>query len=139
MTLELPARLLADRVTVGLAVASGLAFEGMLARHPGSGSGIGLALGLGLLLWHGWRSRYRPRRVQVSPSGVRLVFESDDQIVPAAGKQARVLGKTVVLHWHGRRGPGPSQGTLWVTPADLPADALRVLRVALVAGSESRQ
>jgi|GEM_PF-1587113 hypothetical protein len=136
MTLDLPGRLLAERVTCALALACGPALEMMLARHPGSVAGTGLAVALVLLLCH-WRgSRRRPCRLQVAPSGVSLVFDDPAGVpVPATGRRARVLGRTVLLHWHDRPGPGASQGTLWITPADLSGDALRALRVALVSGS----
>lgn len=134
MTLELPAHLLADRVTSLLALASGVALEVMLARYPGSTPGLGLALGLALLVWQWRRTRHRPRRLNVGPSGVFLVFERATAPVPADGRRARVLGRTVVLHWQYRPGSGSRQGTVWLTPADLPVHALRALRVALVAG-----
>lgn len=138
MTLELPAFLLADRVTVGLALASGPAFEAMLTRHPIPVTGAGLVMGLVLLAWQWRRTRHRPRRLHISPAGAHIGFRPVDLPVPATGARARVLGRTVVLHWHGRPGPGPSQGTIWITPLDLPEEALRALRVALVAGSASR-
>jgi hypothetical protein len=134
MTLDLPGRLLADRVTVALALACGPALELMLARHPGSVAGGGLVVTLLLVGWQWRRTRRRPCRLQLTPAGVSLFFDRAATPVPAAGRRARVLGRTVVLHWHDRQGPGASQGTLWITPADLSPDALRALRVALVAG-----
>lgn len=134
MTLELPAHLIADRVTSALAVASGVALEAMLTRHPGSIAGPGLVLGLILMAWQWRRTRRRPRRLEVGPSGVSLVFGPATAPVPADGRRARVLGRTVVLPWHDRPGPGSRQGTVWLTSADVPVQALRALRVALVAG-----
>ncbi len=138
MTLELPAFLLADRLTFALSLASGPALEAMLMRQPYPVTGAGLVLGLVLLLWQWRRARCRPRRLHLLPAGAQVAFGTAFGPVNAAGRRARLLGRTVVLHWHGRRGPGPSQGTLWITPFDLPGEALRSLRVALVAGSASR-
>jgi len=139
MTLELPACLLADRVTVGLAVAGGLAIEAVLTRHPEPVTGVGMVVGLALLTWQWLRTRHRPRWLHISPAGARIEFRAADGALPATASRARVLGSTVVLHWNGRRGPGPSQGTLWITPRDLPEEPRRALRVALVAGSASRR
>ena len=50
--------------------------------------------------------------------------------VPARGSRSRVVGRTIFLHWCGADGAG----TLWLTPADLPRDALRAARVSLHAG-----
>ncbi len=138
MTLELPAFLLADRLTVGLALASGPALEAMLTRQPFPVAGAGLVVGIVLLVWQWLRTRFRPRCLHISPSGAQVAFSATGGLVPAAGRGARLLGSTVVLRWHGRPGPGPSQGTLWITAFDLPGEALRALRVALVAGSASR-
>jgi hypothetical protein len=138
MTLELPACLLADRVTVGLALVSGLALEAVFTRQPEPVAGAGLLIGFVLLAWQWRRTRLRPRRLYVTPAGAQTEFGPVDIRVPVTGRRARVLGRTVVLHWHGRRGPGPSQGTIWVTPMDLPEESLRALRVALVAEGASR-
>ena len=138
MTLELPACLMADRVTVALAIVSGLATEAMLASHPDAVTGAGLVVGLVLLTWQRIRTLRRPRRLQISPAGAQIEFRSVDGAVPATGSRARVLGSTVVLHWYGLQGSaGPAQGTLWITSWDLPEASLRALRVALVAGSAS--
>jgi hypothetical protein len=134
MTLDLPAALLADRVAGLLVVSCALALEAVLARHPGSPAGLGLALGMILSAWQWRRTVGRPLRLSVDPSGVFLLFEGAVAPVPAHGPRTRVLGRTVVLDWCDRRGPGWRRGSLWLTPADVPADALRALRVALVTG-----
>jgi hypothetical protein len=138
MTLELPVWLLADRVTFALAIACGPALEAMLAREPGAMAGTGLIVSLLLLLWQWRRTRRRPCRVEISASGVGLAFEHSGPTVPATGRRAQLLGSTVVLHWHQRQGSVRCRGTLWLTHADLPADALRALRVAMVAGTAGR-
>ena len=133
MTLELPARLFADRLALGLAIAGAVAIEAMLARHPGGPAGPGLAAGAALLLWQWRRLRDRPRAVVAGAAGVALWFHGSPEPVPATGPGARVLGRSVLLHWRsGRR-----SGTLWLTPADLPREALRALRVCFVAGRAS--
>jgi hypothetical protein len=134
MTHELPARLLADRITVALALACVAAIEVVLARHPGAPAGIGLATGAGLLLWQWRRTRGRPRRVTAGAEGVALVFERGGGPVPVADRGSRVLGRSVVLHWAGGGRAAVRPGTLWLTPADLPRETLRALRVGVLAG-----
>jgi hypothetical protein len=138
MTVELPARLLADRVTWALALACGVAIEVTLARHPGLPPGAGVATGGLLLLWQWLRLRRRPSLVSIGPKGVcvQLCGQRRGQpvgssiAVPATGPRARVLGRSAVLHWRGANGAG----TLWLTPADLPGDVLRSIRVHIHAG-----
>jgi len=125
MTVELPARLLADRLSVALAVACALAIEAMLARHPGLPPGPGLAVGGLLLAWQWRRSRRRPSRIAIGPDGVAVQPAGRDVTVPATGPRARVLGRSVVLHWR----DADATGTAWLTPADLPRDVLRAIRV----------
>lgn len=137
MTHELPQRLLADRITVALALACVPAIEAMLTGHPEAPAGLGLATGAGLLLWQWLRTRRRPRHVTAGVEGVALVFESGGAIVRVTGEGSRVLGRSVVLHWQGAGQAGGRPGTLWLTPADLPCEALRALRVGLVAGQRT--
>ena len=129
MTVELPARLLADRLSVVLAVACALAIEAMLARHPGLPPGPGLAVGGLLLAWQWRRSRRRPSRIAIGPDGVAVQPAGRDVTVPATGPRARVLGRSVVLHWRDAN----ATGTAWLTPADLPRDLLRAIRVRVQA------
>ena len=130
MTVELPASLLADRLTVALAVACAIAIEATLARHPGLPWGPGLLIGGLLLLWQWRRSRRRPRRIAVGPDGVAVQPAGRDVTVRATGPRARVLGRSVVLHWRDAGGAG----TAWLTPADLPRETLRAIRVRIQAG-----
>jgi hypothetical protein len=130
MTVELPARLLADRITWALVLACAVAIEVVLARHPGLPPGPGLAAGSLLLLWQWLRLRRRPGRVSIGPGGVSVRLRGSSATVPAMGPRARVLGRSALLHWRGADGAG----TLWLTPADLPDDALRAIRVHFRAG-----
>jgi hypothetical protein len=129
MTVDLPAQLFADRLTWVLAVACAVALEAMLARHPGLPPGPGLAVGGLVLLWQ-WRQRsHRPVRVSIGPDGVGVQLGGAAAWLRATGPRARVLGRSVVLHWRGADGAG----TLWLTPFDVPRDALRAARVRIQA------
>jgi hypothetical protein len=130
MTVELPARLLADRLSVALAVACAVAIESTLARHPGMPLGAGLVAGGLLLAWQWRRVQRRPSRIAIGLGGVAVQPAGRGVPVPATGPRARVLGRSVVLHW---RDAGVS-GTAWLTPADLPRDVLRAIRVRVQAG-----
>jgi hypothetical protein len=130
MTVELPARPLAERMTWALVLACAVAIEVALTRHPGLPPGPGLAAGGLLLLWQWLRLRRRPSRVSIGADGVGVQLRGSSAVVPATGARARVLGRSAVLHWRGADGAG----TLWLTPADLPRDALRAIRVHLHAG-----
>lgn len=129
MTVDLPARLLAEQLTWALAVASAVALEAMLARHPGLPQGPGLAAGGLLLLWQWARCRRRPVRVSIGPDGVAVQLSGASPTLRATGPRARVLGRSVVLHWRGADGAG----TLWLTPFDIPRNALRAARVRIQA------
>ena len=129
LTVELPARLLADRLSIALVVACAFAIEATLARHPGLPAGPGLVAGGLLLLWHWRRSQRRPGRIAIGREGIAVQLAGCDAIVPATGPRARVLGGSVVLHW---RDAGVN-GTAWLTPADLPRDVLRAIRVRVQA------
>ncbi len=130
MTVDLPARLLADRLTWALAVACAVALEAMLARHPGLPPGPGFAVGGLLLLWQWRQRRHRPVRVWIGPDGVGVQFGGASARLRAMGPRARVLGRSVLLHWRGAEGAG----TLWLTPLDVPRDTLRAARVCIQVG-----
>jgi hypothetical protein len=129
MTVELPARLLADRLSIALAVACAVALEAALARHPGLPPGPGVAVGGLLLVWQRWRAKRRPGRVAIGPDGVSVQPVGRDATLSATGPRARVLGRSVVLHW---RDAGAS-ATAWLTPLDLPREVLREIRVRVQA------
>jgi uncharacterized protein (TIGR03382 family) len=129
MTVDLPARLLADQLTWALAVACAVALEAMLARHPGLPPGPGIAVGGLLLVWQWRRRRHRPVRLSIGPGGVDVRLADASASLRATGPRARVLGRSVVLHWRG----GDGAGTMWLTPFDVPRDALRATRVRIQA------
>lgn len=129
MTVDLPARLLAERLALVLSVACVLAIEATLARHPGLPSGPGLLVGGLLLVWQWRRSRHRPVRIAIGPDGVAVQPAGRNVAAPATGPRARVLGRSVLLHWRNADGTG----TAWLTPADLPSEVLRAIRVRVQA------
>jgi hypothetical protein len=129
VTVELPVRLLADRLSVALAVACAIAIEATLARHPGLPPGAGLVAGALLLAWQWRRSKRRPVRIAIGPDGVAVQPAGREVTVPATGPRARVLGRSVVLHWRDAGGTGSA----WLTPADLPHEVLRAIRVRVQA------
>ena len=119
MTVDLPARLLADRLTWALAVACAVAIEAMLARHPGLPPGPGLAAGGLLLLWQWRRRRRRPVRVAIGPDGVGVQLGGASASAAGNGAprpRARPLGGAALA------GRGAAPGTLWLTPRDLPRE-----------------
>jgi hypothetical protein len=131
MTVDLPPRLLADRLSVALAVACALAIEATLARHPGWPPGPGVVIGGLLLVWQWRRSRRRPDRIAIGPDGVTVRPAGCEVTVSATGPRSRVLGRSVVLH--GYDVDADADVTAWLTPADLPRDVLRKIRVRVQA------
>jgi len=73
--------------------------------------------------------RRRPVRVAIGPDGVGVQLRGASAPLRATGPRARVLGRSVVLHWRGAEGTG----TMWLTPLDLPRGALRAARVRILA------
>jgi hypothetical protein len=125
VNVELPRWLLAERLTIGLVAAGALALEATIARYPGLPQGPGLLVGGLLAAWQ-WRvGRHRTRALVLTPGGVLVRDGSAVAPVPATGPRARILGRSVVLHW---RSGGRSR-TLWLTSADLPRESLRQMRV----------
>ena len=113
VTVELPRWLLAERLSLALACATGPVVEMVLARHPGAPVGVGLAVAALLVAGVWFQRRRRPR-----------------SLVLPAGPGSRLIGSSVVVHW---QSTGRS-GALWLTSADLPRETLRSLAVRLVAG-----
>jgi hypothetical protein len=128
VSLDLPGRLLGDRLTGWLGVACGLAVELALARHGGFLAGPGAAAAAALLAWQWWRTHDRVRSLRLGPAGLHLQL-GDGAAEPGTVTRSRAVGRSVVLHWQaGRR-----RGALWLTPVDAAPDRLRELRVALAA------
>jgi hypothetical protein len=130
MTVELPRRALADWLTLGLIAAAGAVLEAVLGRLAGAPPGIGGLAAAALALWQRSQRMQRPLAVALARDGGTLTLGDGRRVPCRLGRGTRVLGPTVALHWHA---DGHS-GALWLTPADLPRDALRRLAVMLVAG-----
>jgi len=136
MSLELPRRLLADRLSALLILACGVALEAALWRHPGLPAGAGFAVAGLLWIWHLRRARFAPTRAVWSADGWRLRLADGRWTEASLGRGTRLLGPSVVLHWQAE---GRSFGA-WLTPADLPRPVLRSLALRLRAhGSRAAQ
>lgn len=130
LTLELPARLLADRISFGLCLASAVGVEVVAHRYPGAPFGVGVILGALLLAgaWAALRRRPRPRRALLHVSGAWQLEFADGRRLPARllGR-SRVLGPTLVLSWETEGGACGA----WLTVFDLPGGRLREIVVRL--------
>jgi hypothetical protein len=130
--LELPARLLADKVAIGLMGALGVVVEAVMARQPQGVTGAGLLLAGALMLWFGYQRRAGGRlaRVSLEPAGSWRLTYVDGHVAEAAlGRGSRVLGGSVVLKWRVDGRPA----SVWLTHRDLPRPVLRALIVRLKA------
>ena len=132
LTIELPSRLVADRVAAGLLVAAAACVEAVVARYPEGPAGIGLAAGILLASWHFWLGR-RSALVRTATLGRagdwQLGLADGRQVAAALLPGCRVLGPTVVLRLRG----GSLTRSAWLTARDLPAVDLRRLAVRLMA------
>ncbi|MDQ1243276.1 MAG: hypothetical protein QG550_2528 [Pseudomonadota bacterium] len=129
MNLELPPRLLADRLSVLLILGCGAVLEAALWRHPGLPGGAGIVTAGLLLAWHLRRARAVPTQAVWGPHGWRLLLADGRRIDANLGRGTRLLGPSVVLHW---RAEGRSYRA-WLTAADVPRPLLRSLAVRLLA------
>jgi len=127
MSLELPRRLLADRLSALLILGCGVALEAALWRHPGLPPGAGVAAAGLLWAWHLRRVRGAPTRAVWGPYGWRLQLADGRWIAADLGHGTRLLGPSVVLYWQAE---GCAFGA-WLTAADLPRPVLRSLAVRL--------
>lgn len=134
MTLELPARLLADRAAVLLIVTGAIVAEVVLHRQPVGPVGLGLAAGALLAAWQSWRMRAGRQVLSATleaDGGWRLAFRDGHSAPAQLVRGSRLLGPTAVLKWtvEGHR------RAVWLTPADLSRTTLRALRVRLAGAS----
>jgi len=129
MNLELPPRLLADRLSVLLILGCGAVLEAALWRHPGLPGGAGIVTAGLLLAWHLRRARAVPTQAVWGGHGWRLLLADGRRIDANLGRGTRLLGPSVVLHW---RAEGRSYRA-WLTAADVPRPLLRSLAVRLLA------
>jgi hypothetical protein len=132
LTIELPSRLVADRVAAGLLVAAAVAVEVVVSRYPDGQPGFGVAAGVLLALWHSWQRRRsaRVRAATLDRRGQWQLVLADGRLVTAALLPgSRILGPTVVLRLRG----GRLTRSAWLTAGDLPAPDLRQLAVRLLA------
>ena len=134
LTVEWPRWLLADRLTLALAVACAAVVEAVVANHPAGPAGVGLALGTVLIGLHLWlkRNNRAVLGARLEPAGrwTLLTRSGDEPAELAPG--SRVLGRTVVLLL---RAPG-GVCSVWLTALDVPASRLRELRVRLLAAGD---
>jgi len=132
LTVELPARLVAERAALGLIAACAAAIEAVAGRYPDASPGLGLALGALLAAWHAHRVRRRSevKAVALDGKGDWRLALADGRTVPAVLTMgSRVLGHSVVLRW---RAEGRTFGA-WLTGLDVPAARLHELRLRLLA------
>jgi hypothetical protein len=129
MSLELPRRLLADRLSALLILGCGVVLESALWRHPGLPVGAGIVTAGLLWSWHLRRTRQAPIWAAWGPHGWHLLFVDGRWTDAVLGRGTRLLGPSVVLHWQAE---GRSYRA-WLTAADVPRSLLRSLAVRLKA------
>jgi hypothetical protein len=131
LTVELPARLIAERASIVLIVASALVVEAVAANYPDAPIGLGAIVGIMLCAWQMLRNSnaIRIRRAILDAHGRWLIDAAGGRVQAELLPGSRVLGRSVVL----RLKSGPDVHSLWLTGWDLPAVELRQLRVRLLA------
>jgi hypothetical protein len=134
VTIELPRRTLADRVTWVLVAVAAAAVELVARRQLQAPVGAGLALALALGLLHCRAVRSRPTAVTLGSATWRLHFHDGTLRTARPGAGTRLLGPTVVLHWRAGRGSGRA----WLSPLDLPHPSLRAVILRLRADAAGR-
>lgn len=123
VTVELPVRTLADRMTSLLIVAAAAMIEAALWRQPDALAGPGVAAGIGLALLHARSRRRMPASITFASGDWRIRFRDGSVVSATPGSGTRVLGPTVVLHWDA----GARSGRTWLSPFDLPRAVLRTM------------
>lgn len=134
LTVEWPRWLLADRLTLALAVTCAAVVEAVAANHPDTPAGVGLALGAVLIGLHLWlrRNNRAVLGARLEPAGRWTLLTRSGGRPAELAPGSRVLGRTVVLRL---RAPG-GVCSIWLTALDLPATHLRELRVRLLAAGD---
>lgn len=130
LILDLPAELLADRVTVGLCFACAICVEWVAARYPGAPFGAGLMLGGLTLAWNRARLGRRPalRRATVSHDDWWQLEFADGCRAPARLLgESRILGPTLVLRWD----VGGRVSGAWLTGLDVATPRLREIALRI--------
>jgi hypothetical protein len=132
---ELKARLAADRAAWAVAVVAVMVAGWVSARYLSLAStGAIAALIAGCLVLAGIGHRQVPRRLEALAEGRwRLEDAASRGRAAVCGPATRILGSTLVLDLRAAGQARRSPSRLWLTPADLPGDTLRRLRVRLVA------
>ena len=136
--IDLPVRLLADRAACSVAFIAVLAGGWVSARYVSlESTGAIAALIAGCLALAGIGRRRAPRRLEALADGRwGLEDAAGRRWTATSGPATRTLGPTLVLDLRAvGQAPGLPSG-LWVTPADLPGDTLRRLRVGLTASGQ---
>jgi hypothetical protein len=131
LTVEVPARLVAERASIVLIVVCALVVEVVAANHPAGPIGLGVVAAVMLYAWQLWRNSHktRIRSATLYAHGRWLIDSAAGRAEAKLLSGSRVLGRSVVLRLACRTGVH----SLWLTGWDLPAVELRQLRVRLLA------
>jgi hypothetical protein len=122
--------LLADRLTLVLAVACAAVVEAVVANYPGVPTGFGMALGMAVIGIHLWltRNNWAVLGARLEPAGQWTLLTRSGGRPAELAPGSRVLGRTVVLRL--RTASGVHQ--VWLSPRDVSASRLRLLRARLL-------
>lgn len=125
--IELPGRLLAERLSAALCIACGAFGEVVIARYPDLPAGPAVLVAM-LLLAAGVLSRRRIRALLFHGPGTCDALLADGRRTECRlGRGTRLLGPTILLDLErdGRR------ETIWLTPLDVGAGSRRRLSLYL--------
>jgi hypothetical protein len=122
--------LLADRLTLVLAVACAAVVEAVVANYPGVPIGFGMALGMAFVGLHLWLTRNNRAVLgaRLEPAGHWTLLTRSGGRPAELAPGSRVLGRTVVLRL--RTASGVHQ--VWLSPRDVSVSRLRLLRARLL-------